>query len=147
MPCTARWADEYNSFYEGPEFFRELRPRLDEALRAEGREPGSVPMSLMAGIAVATDEAGVEDRLRAVAGSGGDLRALLERVGEGFIAGTVEQVIERLQRLEAAGVERVFLQHLAHDDLETVELIGRELVPALARAGGGAAPPPAPTRR
>jgi F420-dependent oxidoreductase-like protein len=133
VAIAARWADEYNSVYEGPDFFRELRPRLDDALRAEGRKPGSVPLTLMAGIAVAEDEAGVEEKLRSVAGTNGDLRVLLQRVGEGFIAGTTEQVVERLRRLEDAGVERVYLQHLAHEDLDTVSLIGRKLVPALSR--------------
>ena len=37
----------------------------------------------------------------------------------------------RLKALEAAGVERVMLQHLSHEDVEMVALIGRELVPAL----------------
>ena len=41
---------------------------------------------------------------------------------------TVEQVSARLAELEAAGVERVFLQHLDHRDLEMVALVGRELV-------------------
>ena len=122
IEVAARWADEYNSFYVGPEFFRELRPRLDEAVEAAGRERGTVPLSLMAGIAVAPDQAGVEERLRALGGSDRD---------ESFLAGTTEQVVERLRELEAAGVERVMLQHLNHEDLETVELIGREIVPAV----------------
>jgi hypothetical protein len=41
-------------------------------------------------------------------------------------------VVPRLREIEAAGYERVMLQHLVHDDLETVALIGRELVPAVA---------------
>ena len=52
-------------------------------------------------------------------------------MGDSFLAGTTEQVLERLRELEAAGVERVYLQHLNHEDLETVELIGQELVPAV----------------
>jgi F420-dependent oxidoreductase-like protein len=128
IAIAARWADEYNSFYEGPGFFRELRTRLDDALRAEGREPGSVPLSLMAGIAVAGNEAGVRERVRAAVGRDADPAEL----GEGFLAGTTEQVIERLRGLEGAGVARVFLQHLAHEDLDTIRLIGRELVPAVA---------------
>jgi F420-dependent oxidoreductase-like protein len=123
VEIAARWADEYNGFYVGPDFFRELRPRLDDALEAAGRERGSVPLSLMAGVAVAEDEAGVQERLAAI--GGGDR-------GDSFLAGTTEQVVERLRGLEAAGVERVMLQHLNHEDLETVELIGRELVPAVA---------------
>ncbi len=130
LEVAARWADEYNSYYQRPDFFTEVRPRLDDALRAAGREPGSVPLSLMAGIAVAEDEAGVDERLRALAG-GGEPQAFLERMGDSFLAGTTAEVLERLRELEAAGVERVYLQHLNHADLETVELIGRELVPAL----------------
>src|ERR671930_200399 len=45
---------------------------------------------------------------------------------------TVEQVIERLKQTEELGYERVMLQHLAHQDLDTVALIGRELAPAVA---------------
>jgi F420-dependent oxidoreductase-like protein len=40
---------------------------------------------------------------------------------------TVEEAAEELSELEAAGVERVMLQHLEHTDLDTVEWIGREL--------------------
>jgi hypothetical protein len=37
-----------------------------------------------------------------------------------------------LKEYEAAGVSRVYLQHLVHRDTDMVELIGRELVPAVA---------------
>ena len=41
--------------------------------------------------------------------------------------------LELLGELKEAGrVERVMLQHLQHDDLETVALIGREVAPKLA---------------
>jgi F420-dependent oxidoreductase-like protein len=41
-------------------------------------------------------------------------------------------LVERLREYEAAGVERVMLQHLRHEDLAPVELIGREVIPAVA---------------
>jgi F420-dependent oxidoreductase-like protein len=47
------------------------------------------------------------------------------------LAGTSAELVERLSGLEAAGVERVMLQHLAHDDLATVERVGAEVVPAV----------------
>jgi alkanesulfonate monooxygenase SsuD/methylene tetrahydromethanopterin reductase-like flavin-dependent oxidoreductase (luciferase family) len=43
-----------------------------------------------------------------------------------------EQMVERFRALESVGVTRVMLQHLQHEDLDTVEWIGRELAPALA---------------
>jgi alkanesulfonate monooxygenase SsuD/methylene tetrahydromethanopterin reductase-like flavin-dependent oxidoreductase (luciferase family) len=49
-----------------------------------------------------------------------------------MLLGTVERVVARLKDYEEAGVERIFLQHLLHRDVDMVELIGRELVPAVA---------------
>ena len=46
--------------------------------------------------------------------------------------GTLDEAVGQLRRFEAAGVERVMLQHLDHADLGMVELIGRELAPAVA---------------
>ena len=51
---------------------------------------------------------------------------------ETWIVGTVEQAAARLREYEAAGVSRIYLQHLVHRDIAMVELIGRELVPAVA---------------
>jgi alkanesulfonate monooxygenase SsuD/methylene tetrahydromethanopterin reductase-like flavin-dependent oxidoreductase (luciferase family) len=50
---------------------------------------------------------------------------------EDHVVGTVEEVVARLREYESAGVERVFLQHLDHADLEMVRLIGAEVVPSL----------------
>ena len=52
--------------------------------------------------------------------------------GEAAILGTIDEAAERLRAFEEAGVERVMLQHFDHTDLEMVELIGRELAPAVA---------------
>jgi hypothetical protein len=45
------------------------------------------------------------------------------------LMGTVDQVVGRLREYGEVGVERVFLQHLDHSDLDMVRLIGEELVP------------------
>src|ERR671930_574860 len=41
------------------------------------------------------------------------------------LIGSVDEVAERLREYERAGCERVMLQHLLHDELEPVELIGK----------------------
>jgi alkanesulfonate monooxygenase SsuD/methylene tetrahydromethanopterin reductase-like flavin-dependent oxidoreductase (luciferase family) len=48
--------------------------------------------------------------------------------------GVVDELVEQMQAIAEAGVERVMLLHLLHDDLEMVELLGREVVPRLASA-------------
>jgi alkanesulfonate monooxygenase SsuD/methylene tetrahydromethanopterin reductase-like flavin-dependent oxidoreductase (luciferase family) len=53
-------------------------------------------------------------------------------VAQPWIVGTTEDFVARLHEYEAAGVEAVMLQHHLFDDFETLELIGREVIPALA---------------
>ena len=49
-----------------------------------------------------------------------------------FTKAPVEQVAARFRQLESIGVSRVMLQHSNHEDLDTVEWIGKELTPAVA---------------
>ena len=60
----------------------------------------------------------------------GDHAARLARdPSPGWLAGTTGEIVEQINALEAAGVERVMLQHLLHTDLDVLELIGREVIP------------------
>jgi F420-dependent oxidoreductase-like protein len=126
---AARWADEYNTPFASVEQCRERRAAIAEACRQEGREP--IAFSLMAACCVGRDETEALRRARRRlerSGCDDDPAVLLEQ--ENVLAGTVEQVVTRLREYEGAGVERVFLQHLDHTDLDMVRLIGEALVPA-----------------
>ena len=46
--------------------------------------------------------------------------------------GTVDEVVARIGEYARVGVGRVYLQHLLHEDIEMVELIGAEVVPPVA---------------
>jgi alkanesulfonate monooxygenase SsuD/methylene tetrahydromethanopterin reductase-like flavin-dependent oxidoreductase (luciferase family) len=65
-------------------------------------------------------------------GETGDRGEAIERWSAEGLVGTVEHVLERMTHYAEAGVQRVMLQHLVHQDLETVELIGTGLVPEAA---------------
>ena len=106
---AARWADEYNTVYATPEECRERRERVAAACREAGRDP--IPFSLMTSFAIDGDPADHPP---------------------GWIVGSLDEMAAQLKALEDAGVARVMLQHLQHHDLETVELIGRELGAAVA---------------
>jgi F420-dependent oxidoreductase-like protein len=127
-----RFADEYNTFYADAERCARIRARLDEACEREGRDPGSLRLSLMTGVVVGRDGADVERRASRLAERLGR-ESWREIVAEPeWIVGTVDEVADRLRELEAAGVTRLMCQHLVHEDLEMVELLGRELQPAVA---------------
>jgi alkanesulfonate monooxygenase SsuD/methylene tetrahydromethanopterin reductase-like flavin-dependent oxidoreductase (luciferase family) len=129
---AVRFADEYNTFFATIDEIRERKKILDEACERAGRDPSTLRRSLMAPCVVGRDDRELQESARRVGGRfGREPKEVLERYGELGPVGTVDQVIERLREIEALGYERVMLQHLAHNDLDTVALIGRELVPAL----------------
>lgn len=131
---AVRWATEYNTTGATVEACRERRRVLDEACREAGRDPASLPLSLMTGCLVGADETELRDRAAALIERTGDERSvdeLLRGPNATWIVGTVAQAVEQLRERERAGVERVFLQHLVHEDVEMVRLLGRELAPAV----------------
>ncbi len=132
---AARWAAEYNTAFATPEECASRKAALVEACTAAGRDPASLPLSLMTLCVVGEDSADARDRLVRVTEIRGGETAVdkaLEARHDAWLVGTVEQVAERLSTYAAAGIERVYLQHLDHADLAMVETIGRSLIPSLA---------------
>jgi alkanesulfonate monooxygenase SsuD/methylene tetrahydromethanopterin reductase-like flavin-dependent oxidoreductase (luciferase family) len=122
---AARYADEYNTPFPTLADVRARREAIERACEEAGREP--LPFSVMTGVLVGRDRAELAERERRLAEvAGQDVFG-----GEAFIVGTVDEAAERLGALRDAGVARVMCQHLLHDDLDAVELIGRDLPAAL----------------
>jgi F420-dependent oxidoreductase-like protein len=131
---AARWADEYNTIFATPEESAARRARVAEAWEREGRDPAALRFSLMTGVVVGRDGDDVYERARAVIERGNEQESPAEWLARkaDWVTGTVVQVADKLRALEDAGVDRVMLQHLVHEDLDTVELLGREVGPAVA---------------
>jgi F420-dependent oxidoreductase-like protein len=130
---AVRFADEYNTLFGTLDQVRERKQALDEACERGGRDPSTLRYSLMAPCIIGRDEQEVLASARRIgARFGQDPQEVLERHRQHGPVGTVAEVAERLKQIEEIGYERVMLQHLVHDDLETVALIGRELAPAVA---------------
>jgi alkanesulfonate monooxygenase SsuD/methylene tetrahydromethanopterin reductase-like flavin-dependent oxidoreductase (luciferase family) len=120
VAAAVGYADEYNTVWPTVDEARERRRILDDAAREAGREP--LVFSMMTGCVVGRDQADLKERLSAFqALTGNDTPA---------ISGTLDEVVETLRAYEAAGVERAMLQHLVHEDVEMVAVLG-ELAAAL----------------
>ncbi|HZD74626.1 MAG TPA: TIGR03560 family F420-dependent LLM class oxidoreductase [Actinomycetota bacterium] len=136
VALAARWADEYNTTSGvSLEECRRRRQRLDAGWAGAGRDPGTLCFSLMIGCVVGRDRAELLERVARMlerTGRSGSPQEFIASSSGSRILGTTEQAVEQLRAFEAAGVQRVMLQHLAHDDLDMVALIGETLVPALA---------------
>ena len=64
----ARYADEYNTVMATAEEIADLRRRLDEACEKEGRDPATLPLSMMTGWLVGADRAELVDRAARLVG-------------------------------------------------------------------------------
>jgi F420-dependent oxidoreductase-like protein len=131
----ARYADEYNTVMATAEEIADIRRRLDQACEAEGRDPASLPLSMMTGWLVGADRAELLDRASRLSqwkGQGEDGEAFIAGLRESTILGNAEEAVEQLRELEAAGLTRIMGQHLLHRDLDAVALMGREIAPRVA---------------
>jgi F420-dependent oxidoreductase-like protein len=134
---AARFADEYNTPFPTLEDVAQRRGRVDEACERAGRDP--IPFSVMTGMVVGVDAADLRDRaerlgranlLSRVRGDD-DPDGFLADPPAGWIVGTIDHAVEQLMALRDAGVSRVMCQHLLHDDLDAVALLGDEVAPRL----------------
>jgi F420-dependent oxidoreductase-like protein len=130
LKLAARWADEYNTVFAAPPVVAERHDKFARAWEEGGRDPAELVFSLMTAVCVGADESDFRERARRLA----ELRCvevdtMLEGARDNGVIGTVDEAVERLREYEQAGASRVMLQHLLHDDLEAIELIGREVIP------------------
>jgi F420-dependent oxidoreductase-like protein len=135
VALAARWADEYNLVSGTPDDIVRVRDRLDAACESNGRDPGSLRRSVMLNTLVGSGDRDLlarAARLMAKEGETGDPSDYLANGGPGRLWGTSAQVVERLSAYAEAGIHRVLFQHLLHEDLDAVALIGRDVIPEVA---------------
>jgi alkanesulfonate monooxygenase SsuD/methylene tetrahydromethanopterin reductase-like flavin-dependent oxidoreductase (luciferase family) len=126
---AVRFADEYNTYGVDPVEARVRRARLDEACERGGRDPSTIPFSVMTPFLLDLDHA---RRYVEHSPSHGPAERVFEDLRHRGLAGDPEELAAGLKEFEAAGVERVMLQHIVHDDLDVVATLGREVAPNVA---------------
>jgi alkanesulfonate monooxygenase SsuD/methylene tetrahydromethanopterin reductase-like flavin-dependent oxidoreductase (luciferase family) len=119
LTYVVRYASEWNCVSLLPADFSLLNKRLDEMLSEAGQSPESVRRSMMTGCIFGKDETTLK---RKIAESG---RTLDELQQSGTVAGGLSAVKERLAALEEAGLQRIMLQWLTLDDLESLEVLAK----------------------
>jgi alkanesulfonate monooxygenase SsuD/methylene tetrahydromethanopterin reductase-like flavin-dependent oxidoreductase (luciferase family) len=123
---AVRFADEYNTYGVDPTEARVRRARLDEACERGGRDPSTLPFSVMTPFVLDLDHA---RRFVERSPSQGSAELLFEDLRRRGLAGDPDELAAGLKEFEAAGVERVMLQHIVHDDLDVVATLGHEVAP------------------
>lgn len=122
LSYVVRYASEWNCVSLLPEDFSRLNKRLDEMLTAAGRSPESVRRSMMTGCVFGKDEATLKQKMT-------DYGQTLEELQQnGIITGSLSAIKAQLAALEEAGLQRIMLQWLSLDDLESLEVLGKGLL-------------------
>ena len=122
---AARFADEFNAPFSSLVEASALFDLVREACTATGRT--SVPtFSAAVVLCVGRDEAELAQRATAIGRSVDDLRTAGDAV-----AGTVDEVVDKLGRWGEAGAGRMFLQTLDLSDLHQLELVASGVAPQL----------------
>ena len=119
---AARFADEFNLPFVSEEFTREQFARVRAACEDVGRDPGTLTYSNALVMCCGSSDREVARRAEAIGRDVDELRA-------NGLAGSPEEVVDKIGHYADAGAERIYLQVLDIDDLDHLELVAAQVQP------------------
>jgi F420-dependent oxidoreductase-like protein len=123
---AARFADEFNLPFVDEATTEAQFARVRAACETVDRDPATMTWSNALVLCVGEDEAEVERRAAAIGRDKDELR-------ENGLAGTPQEVVDKIGRYAALGAERVYLQVLDLADLDHLRLVARDVMPHVGR--------------
>ena len=139
LPLIARFADVWTSSRLPVDVFRERTQLLDGLLQREGRPPQAVKRTIMDLVVCWRDEAELERRIGfarrlrpdlATLATTELLEALRTWLGH-IIDGPPETIAQEIRAYEAAGVQEIMIDWFQLDDLEGLQVLAEEVLPAV----------------
>ena len=119
---AARYADEFNIPFETVESSAGIFDSVREACEEAGRDPASLTYSNALVLCCGADEAQIARRADAIGRSVEELRA-------NGLAGTPDEVVDRIGRYAELGASRIYLQTLDLSDLDHLHLVAEKVMP------------------
>lgn len=121
---AAQFATEFNLPFAPLTTFTTQTDRVRVACERIARDPASMVMSAALVLCVGRDEPEIRRRAAAIGRDPGELRT-------NGAAGTVGEVLHRLEAWKDAGAQRMYLQVLDLGDLDHLHLVAQEILPHL----------------
>ena len=121
---AARYADEFNIPFESLAGSAAIFARVREACSTVGRDPSALRYSNALVLCCGENDAQVAQRARAIGRDVAELR-------EDGLAGTPDEVVEKIGRYADIGSQRIYLQVLDLGDLDHLELVAEKVMPQL----------------
>jgi len=137
IPLIAREAAEWNLSRLDADMIRALRDALDQRCREIGRDPATIRRSVMTSYVIGRDRSDQLERAAQLREVIPDLKPLspaevLESRKGPWLVGTPEEIAEAIREHAKLGVGLFMLQHFLLDDSDALELLGKEVLPAVA---------------
>jgi F420-dependent oxidoreductase-like protein len=119
---AARYADEFNVPFETVESAAAIFDHVRGACEEAGRDPASLTYSNALVLCCGADEAQIARRADAIGRSVEELRA-------NGLAGTPDEVVDKIGRYAELGASRIYLQTLDLSDLDHLHLVADKVMP------------------
>jgi alkanesulfonate monooxygenase SsuD/methylene tetrahydromethanopterin reductase-like flavin-dependent oxidoreductase (luciferase family) len=137
LPLVAREASEWNFTRRDQDLYRQKREVLSRCCREAGRDPAEIRYSVMLYCIIGRDRAELRERALQTAEILPRLKrdspdAILEAARESAIVGTPEEIADQIRDYAKLGVDLFVLQHLLLDDRDALQLLAKEVMPAVA---------------
>ncbi len=139
LPLVARAAAEWNYSTLDSEVYAQRRDVLDADCREIGRDPVSIRRSIMVSFIIGRNRKELRERAlksREIVPppriQSSDADQILEEQRRKWFVGTPPEIVEKMQKHMALGVQLFMLQHFLLDDRDALELLAKEVVPAIA---------------
>jgi alkanesulfonate monooxygenase SsuD/methylene tetrahydromethanopterin reductase-like flavin-dependent oxidoreductase (luciferase family) len=137
LPLAAREATEWNLSRLHADSFRRLSAALDESCREAGRDPSAIKRSVMTTYIIGRDQSELRERALKLADvmaslKGQEADQVLQTMRSRAFVGTPEEIAEQMREHGKLGVDLFMLQHFALDDSDALQLLAKEVIPAVA---------------
>jgi alkanesulfonate monooxygenase len=119
---AARFAQEFNMPFASLEATSAQFERVRDACERSGRSRESIILSAAQVLCVGESEAEIERRALRIGREVAELRA-------NGLAGTVDEVVEKIQSFASVGARRMYLQVLDLSDLDHLRLVAEQVAP------------------
>ena len=119
---AARYADEFNIPFDGIAESEAIFARVREACTTQGRDPSTLTYSNALVLCCGENEAEVARRAAAIGREVDELR-------QNGLAGTPDEVVDKIGRYAEVGSQRIYLQVLDLSDLDHLELVAEKVMP------------------
>jgi F420-dependent oxidoreductase-like protein len=133
---TARFASEHNVFGGDQSLFAERRRRVLEACERIGRDPSTIRFSWAGPTIIGTDMDDLRRRSQVRLDHNNQQDEVDSWIAEmrkhGMMIATVDQAVQQLDELKAAGCSRWYFQFVPVDDGGMLEIIANQVAPQAA---------------